>query len=147
VKAGDRMSNEESDSEFVKIESILYALAKLFSEIQQALDRKSLDLAHEFLEFNNIGFSFKDNCMIRFLDSASDNTDIEVLPLLSLISFQRYQISELVVEFAIIEKNPDFDKINSQNSLYLSKRGEPIEKCRYARIKIEEKGHMFVEFQ
>jgi hypothetical protein len=53
----------------------------------------------------------------------------------------------LVVEFAIIEKDPDSDKIYSQNGLYLAQSGEPIEKCRYARIKIEEKGHMFVEFQ
>jgi hypothetical protein len=141
------MSNKESDPEFLKMESILYTLAKLFSEIQQALDRKSLDLAHEVLEFDNIGFSLKDNCMIRYLDSASDNTDIEALPLLSLISFQRYQISELVIEFAIIEKDHYSDKFYDQDNFYLVQGREYIEKCRNAKIIIFKEGNVFAEFQ
>lgn len=141
------MSNKEYDSEFIKMESILYALAKLLSETQQAIDRKSLDLAHEFLEFDNIGFSLKDNCMIRFLDSASDNADIEALPLLSMISFQRYLISELVVEFAVIEKDHYSDKSHGQIRFYFVPSGEQTAENRVARIRIVKKEHIFAEFQ
>lgn len=141
------MSNKEYDSEFIKMESILYALAKLFSETQQAIDRRSLDLAHEFLEFNNIGFSLKDNCMIRFSDPAGDNADIEALPLLSMISFQKYRISELVVEFAIIEKDHYSDKSHDQIRFYIVPSGEQTAQIRVARIKITKKERICAEFQ
>lgn len=146
MKAGDRMSNDEYDSEYIKVESILYALAKSFSEIQRAIDKKSLDLAQEFLEFNNVGFSLKNNCMTRFLDSESDN-NVDVLPLLSMISLHRYQISELVVEFAITEKDHYSDKPHDQNSYYLVSTGEQTLQSRAARIKIMKKEYVCAEFQ
>jgi hypothetical protein len=141
------MSNDEYDSEFIKVESILYALAKSFSEIQQAIDRKSHDLAQELLEFNNVGFSLKDNCMTQFSDLASNNTDIEVLPLLSMISFHRCQIAELVVEFGIAKKNNYFDKSYDQSIFYLVPPGEQPVQSRVARIKITRNENIFAEFQ
>lgn len=141
------MSNKEYDSEFIKMESILYALAKLFSETQQAIDRKSLDLAQEFLQFDNIGFSLKDNCMIRFLNSASDDSNKKALPLLNMISFQRYRISELIVEFAVIEKDHYSDKSHDQIRFYFVLSGEQIAESRVARIRIVKKEHICAEFQ
>jgi hypothetical protein len=139
--------NDEYDSEFIKVESILYSLAKSFTEIQQAIDRKSLDLAQEFLEYNNVGFSLKDNCMTRFLDSACDTTNTEVLPLLSMIPFHGFQISELVVEFAITEKDNEVDKTHDENRFYLVSFGEQTVQSRVARIKVAKEEQVFAEFQ
>lgn len=141
------MSNGEYNSELIKTESILYVLAKLFLEIQQALDKKIFDLTPEFLEFKNVGFSLKDNRMIQLLDSASEKVDIEMLPLLSMISFQLYQISELVVEFAIFEQDSDSDMKHRQNSLYLLHVGDHMVKNHLARIKVTKKEHIVAEFQ
>ncbi len=141
------MLNDECNLGFIRVESILYALTRLFSEVQQALDMQSLVLPSDFLEFENVGFSFKDNCIARFPDKASGDAAIEVLPLLSLVSFRKCQISELIVEFPVIGENHPKNLSTGHVKFRIISFDPQVEPIQFPSIKLTEKKSVIAEFQ
>lgn len=142
------MSRERYESGFIKVESFLRAVATSFSQAQQALDRRSLDFAHEFLKFDKAGFSLKYNRMIRFPYSVNGDANLKALPLLSLVSFRRYRISELVVEFAVVRENHGSELSDSQIRFRFVPFGSQYEHSQSACIKItRKKERVLAEFQ
>ncbi len=141
------MSNKRPDSECIEIKKILNYLAKSLSLAQQVLDRRNLELSHEFLELDALGFSVSNNFKIRFSDKADSHSKTAVIPLLSLISFRRYRISELSVEFAVIAEDDSSDKIRGQNRLRLAPLGSQTEHVKPACINFTNSKNIIAEFQ
>jgi hypothetical protein len=114
---------------------------------QSAVDRRDLNLARELLELDGVGFSLDDSSMIRISDKANGSTKTRVLPLLSLVSFQRYRISELLIEFAVVAEDRGSDIAGGQNRLRVVPLDSPTEHVRLACFKVVGKEPVFAEFQ
>jgi hypothetical protein len=140
-------SNEEPASRFVEVEKILYTLAKMLAQAQRAVDQLNLDLARDLLKLNASAFSLANDPVIPISDQAHGLSNPNVLPLSSLVSFQRYRISELLVEFAVVPEDQGAGTRGAETYLRLVPVGIDTENARLVRFKVVAKERVFGEFQ
>lgn len=133
---------------FVEVESILYGLAKLVSQTQEVIDRRNLDSARVFLESDIVGFSLGDRLMVHRSDTEREGgrTESNMLPLSSLVSFQGYRISELLVDFGVVPE-PGSGAAGGQERFRVVPIDSPVEHMRLARFKVVGGEQIFGEFQ
>lgn len=132
----------------MKVESLLQALARLYAEAQQALYHRQLELIGELLELDEMEILLNDNSTIQISGNTSDSANSKIFPMLSLVPCRSYRISELVIEFMVIEEDHQSGVAPEQVRLYLHSLGSQAGHGRPATIKIVEKDcDIFAEFQ
>ena len=141
------MSNEPPASQFVEVKAILYALAKLLSQTQQAFDRRNLDLARQFLESETSGFSLDQNSLVPISYKAESGSDPRVLPLSRMVSFPRYRISELLVEFGVVRDDLGSGVSGAPTRFFLVPPELQTEQVRSACFKVCAKQQILAEFE
>lgn len=95
------MSNHSRDFECITVDKFLNAMLRTFIRVQRVLDKRSMDLAEEFREFAGTGFSTVDDRMVEGPQRLDDIANPYILPLLSMVRFCVYRVSELNVEFSV----------------------------------------------
>ncbi len=124
----------------------MHNLAKSMSLAQEAVDRKNLDVSSKLLELNEAGFSIDENSTVRFTNKADGRLSTLGVPLSSCVSYRRYQISEVYVDFAV-ETNRDRFHAGRRHRLRLAVPGTRSERLHPARIRITNNGGYLAELQ
>lgn len=96
------MAEAGGDTGFVEAQAMLHAFAQTLAQAQRDMDRNALELARQFIDLDDIGFSLETNTLTRI--PAGEKGNASVLPLSSLIPHRHYQLAEMHIEFAVIPK-------------------------------------------
>ncbi len=147
AQAGHSSAKGKEVSEFVNVRDVLYFMAKSFDAAQKAADQRVLELARVFTESVKGGYSVEENRLVRAPAPAGKESGTQLVQFTELVSFQRYGISEMVVDFGIAEESGPSVKPMEEIRFRIVPRGLKANRALPACIRITGKENVMAEFQ
>jgi len=130
----------------ISVETVMHNLAKSMSLAQEAVDLKNLDTFRKLHEPNEAGFIIDENSAVRFTDKADGRLNTINVPLSSCVSYRRFRVSEVFVDFAV-DTNRNGFQTGLRHHLRLAYSGTRSEHLHHARIRITTDGGCRAELQ
>lgn len=84
---------------YVSVKTLMQNITQLFFEAQQIINQKNLELTEKLVASEKKGFSLQDDRLITVIREGHS----EIIHLTEMISHHHHKISELSIQFAILE--------------------------------------------
>jgi hypothetical protein len=104
----------------------------LFLKIQKGLELQNSNEIDVFRYLGETGYSLNDNRFVRIPENSNDEG---ILPLSGFVTFRKYRISEILIEFCVSEMKP-YQLVHNPYLLQLSQDITHHQDIKIAQIKL-----------